>query len=230
MSTTKTRKKTTTTASNNVKTITVNNCINNDNTATADNNNNNYENTITANNNNNNDSTITANNYHSNDNTIINNSYKTTTTTMTTTMTTTIPPTTTTSATRTCPSVNWMGPSLMPVVVDCWSSDLKNMALVIMVRNSSDMQHDSLCTRVKLERVGREKTESQRWSLAIFLRAEEVKRCLKAMRSSMPATGRIRSTMPSSSSTASQRSHKKIDLQAGFTHGGGGNSVSNTYH
>ena len=118
-------------------------------------------------------------------------------------------------ATRACPSVNWNGPSRMPVVVDCLSSDLKNIALVIMVRNSNDMQHDSRCTRVKLERVGREKTESQRWSLASFLRAEEVKRCLKAMRSSMPATGRIRSTMPSSSSTASQRSHRKIDLRTG---------------
>lgn len=50
----------------------------------------------------------------------------------------------------------------MPVVCDCLSSVLNHMALVIMVRKSSDMQQEMRCTRVKLERVGREKTENHR--------------------------------------------------------------------
>jgi len=45
------------------------------------------------------------------------------------------------------------------------SSDLNHMALVIMVMNSKDIQHEMRCTRVKLLLVGRENTENHKWSL-----------------------------------------------------------------
>ena len=93
-------------------------------------------------------------------------------------------------------------------------SDLNHMAFVIIVRNSSDMQHEMRCTRVKELRVGRLNTDNQRWSLDSFFRTEEEKSCLKATRSSMLATGRMRSTIPSSSSQASHRLHRKKYLAA----------------
>ena len=74
------------------------------------------------------------------------------------------------------------------------------------------MQQLIRCTLVKLLRVGRDTTENHRWSLVSFFLTDELNRCLKAVRSLRPATGRILSTTPSSSSTASQRLHKKKNL------------------
>jgi len=93
------------------------------------------------------------------------------------------------------------------------SSDLKNIQLVIMVRNSRQTQQLIRCTRVKLLRVGLDTTENHKWSLVSFLRTEELKRCLNAVRSLKPATGRILSTIPSSSSTASHRPQRKKNLK-----------------
>lgn len=112
----------------------------------------------------------------------------------------------------TCCTVNDTGPTLS--ACDCFalSSDLNHMAFVIIVINRSDMQQEIRCARVKLLLVGLEKTENQRCSLESFFRTFAEKSCLNATRSSRPATGRIRSTIPSSSSKASHRSHKKIYL------------------
>ena len=118
---------------------------------------------------------------------------------------------------NTCCSVNEIGPIFSAVgggPESASPSDLKNMAFVIIVRNSSDMQQEILWTRVNELLVGREKTDTQRWSLVSFFRMDEEKSCLKATRSSRPATGKILSTMPSSSSQANQRLHKKNDLQS----------------
>lgn len=114
--------------------------------------------------------------------------------------------------TKSCDSVKEMGPSWMDDGFSTLPSVLKNMQLVIIVRKSREAQHDTRCTRVKLLLVGRDITENHIWSLLSFLRTDELKRCLKAVRSCSPATGRIRSTMPSSSSTASHRSHRKKNL------------------
>ena len=75
-------------------------------------------------------------------------------------------------------------------------------------------QQEMRWTREKLLLVGRDTTENHMCSLLSFLRRDEEKRCLNAMRSSLPATGMMRSTCPSSSSTASQRLHRKKNLQA----------------
>lgn len=94
-----------------------------------------------------------------------------------------------------------------------FSSDLKNMQLVIMVRKSRATQQEIRWTRLKLERVGRLRTLTHRWSLVSFFLTLVENRCLKAERSDSPATGKIRSTIPSSSSTASHLSHRKKNLK-----------------
>ena len=86
---------------------------------------------------------------------------------------------------------------------------LKNMQFVIMVRKRSEMPQEMRWTRVNELRVGRVNTDSQRWSFVNFLRSEWEKRFLNWVRSPVPATGMIRSTNPSSSSTAIQRSQMK---------------------
>lgn len=112
-----------------------------------------------------------------------------------------------------CCTVNDNGPTFR--ACDCFalSSDLNHMAFVIIVINKSDMQHEMRCALVKLLLVGLEKTENQRCSLESFLRTLAENSCLKATKSSSPATGRILSTIPSSSSKASHRSHRKIYLK-----------------
>lgn len=112
-----------------------------------------------------------------------------------------------------CCRVKETGPIVM--AFDCvpFSSDLKNMAFDIMVINNRDIQQEIRWTRVKLLLVGRENIENHRWSLVSFFLIDEVKRCLNAAKSSRPATGIILSIIPSSSSTANQRSHKKKYLQ-----------------
>jgi len=119
----------------------------------------------------------------------------------------------------TWPSVKEIGPIDMATGAlpsSCLSSSpppLNHIALVIIVRKSSDIQQDIRCTRVNELRVGRLNTDNHRWSLVNFLRTEEEKSCLNATRSSILATGRIRSTSPSSSSHASQRLHRKKYLR-----------------
>ena len=103
----------------------------------------------------------------------------------------------------------WILVSALPSSSRCSSLVLKNIALASMVVNSKDRQQVSRCTRVKLLLVGRENSETQRWSSVRFLRAFAKKRWLKPCISSVPATGSIRSTWPSSSSAASHREHRK---------------------
>lgn len=112
-----------------------------------------------------------------------------------------------------CCKVKETGPICMAFVCCALSSDLNHMALVIIVMNSKDIQHEMRCTRVKLLLVGRENTENHKWSLVSFFLIDEENRCLKAARSSRPATGIILSIMPSSSSTAIHRSHRKKYLK-----------------
>ena len=120
----------------------------------------------------------------------------------------------------TCCSVKENGPIF--IATTCFfsvslspsESDLNHMALVIIVKNNKDIQQEILWTRVNELRVGRENTDSHRWSLVNFLRTEDEKSCLKATRSSILATGRTRSTIPSSSSQASQRLQRKKYLKA----------------
>ena len=95
---------------------------------------------------------------------------------------------------------------------NCSASPRKNMQLVIIVRNKRATQQDTLCTLVKLLRVGLLSTDTQMWSFAIFFLTDPLKRCLKEVRSFIPATGTIRSTCPSSSSTANHRSHRNTNL------------------
>ena len=124
----------------------------------------------------------------------------------------------------TCCSVKENGPIF--IATTCFfsvslspsESDLNHMALVIIVKNNKDMQQEILWTRVNELRVGREKTDSQRWSLVNFLRTDDEKSCLKATRSSILATGRTRSTIPSSSSQASHRLQRKKYLEVGKVH------------
>ena len=91
-------------------------------------------------------------------------------------------------------SVKDMGPIVTAETLSAPSSARKNMQFVIMVRKRRQTQQEMRWTRVKLLLVGREKTENHMWSLLIFLRREEEKRCLNAIRSSWPATGMMRST------------------------------------
>ena len=108
--------------------------------------------------------------------------------------------------------VNENGPMETALTFSTFSSDLKNMQFVIMVRNNNDTQQLTRCTLVKLLFVGLDTTENHRWSFVNFLRTEDEKRWLKAVRSFIPATGSIRSTAPSSSSTASHRLQRKKNL------------------
>ena len=54
------------------------------------------------------------------------------------------------------------GPILTTDTFSALSSALKNMQLVIMVRSSSDTQHDRRWTREKLDLVGRDMMETHR--------------------------------------------------------------------
>lgn len=69
-------------------------------------------------------------------------------------------------------------------------------------------QHVNRCTRVKLLRAGLFTTENQMWPSDRFFRASVWNKRLNLVRSSASAGRRTRSISPSSSSTASQRSHK----------------------
>ena len=112
-----------------------------------------------------------------------------------------------------CDSVKENGPTLMADTFSVLPSVRKNMQLVIIVRKSSATQQLTRWTRVKLLRVGRRTTDTHMWSLVSFLRIDVWKRWVKVVRSSSPATGRMRSTAPSSSSTASQRLQRKKNLR-----------------
>ena len=109
--------------------------------------------------------------------------------------------------------MNDTGPICKALVWPSRSSDLNHMALVIIVMNRRDIQQEIRCTRVKLLLVGRENTENHKWSLVSFFLIDDVNRCLNAAKSSRPATGIIRSIIPSPSSTASQRSQRKKYLK-----------------
>ena len=84
------------------------------------------------------------------------------------------------------------------------------MASAIMVASRRQAMQDRRCTREKEDLRGLEKTEIHRWESRRERWVSVKKRCWKSTRSWRPATGSIRSTLPSSSSTASHRLHRKM--------------------
>ena len=84
-----------------------------------------------------------------------------------------------------------------------------HMTFTSMVHINRDRQHVTRCARVNRLRAGRNAIENHKWlsdkSRVVLVR----NKCTKSPSSSFPATGTRRSTWPSPSSHASQRSHRK---------------------
>ena len=112
------------------------------------------------------------------------------------------------------PTMNWCHvnvkkPASMMTLFWALTGASYHMTFTSMVHINRDRQHVTRCARVNRLRAGRNAIENHKWlsdkSRVVLVR----NKCTKSPSSSFPATGTRRSTWPSPSSHASQRSHRK---------------------